>query len=353
MTRQEQWGRALIGARLGRYEVSECLGNGSFGVVCEAVEVDSGLHVAIKIVPSAQSAAALEFANEGNLLKKLNGSSNVVHLHESGEAEVSLSMGGAAFPVLLPYHVLELAQGCLEELVLHRESLDWTERLLLWRGIVRGVHQMHLKNVAHRDLKSSNCLLLERPKNLLEAKVADLGRSRDLGGPPLHEPVMYLQGLGDLRFAPPEFILCQGSDSKESHLRADLYGLGSLLFELATGQGVTAMALSPGPELVRQSLVLHQEGVMIDLAAMSVEFEPIYQLFERSVPRSIATPAGALLRQLCSPEPVRRQPIPKFGTRAIGSGLDWLLRRADILICALRASDSGARGNVRKSRRSA
>ena len=69
-----------------------------------------------------------------------------------------------------------------------------------------------------------------------------------------------------------------------------------------------------------------------------------------STPPVIRTASGSLLRQLCAPEPMRRLPKPKFGSRTAGDGLEWLLRRADILSSTVRASEVGSRRRW-KSRR--
>ena len=108
--------------------------------------------------------------------------------------------------------VLVLASGDVCELTADPDllnKLDWSERLWLLRGAVKGVHQMHLRNVAHRDLKSANCLLVVQGSRS-EVRVADLGRAKDFTHAPTLAPFDYLRGRGDFRFAAPEYLWMQG-----------------------------------------------------------------------------------------------------------------------------------------------
>jgi eukaryotic-like serine/threonine-protein kinase len=316
------WESALIGGTFDDYQIVSYIGRGGFALVFEAVELTTRRAVALKVLPPSDPEPSLEFQREGVLLSRLSGSSNVVTLHKTDRLSINITIaGGQQIPVQMPFHVLELAQGCLEELVLHRDKLEWVERLRLWRGVVLGVHQMHLREIVHRDLKSENCLLFVRPKNHTDCKVTDLGRSRHLPSPPLHNQQQYLTGLGDLRFAPPEFLAWQGDDSKKAHTCSDLYGLGSVLFELATGQGITVMSLGFGPEVVRANLSMLQRGQMIDLSGLRSEFESAFRMFESSVPAVIRPQTTALLRQLCDPEPVARLPKPNFSRKSFQPGL--------------------------------
>lgn len=318
------------------------MGPGGFSVVLEAVDVRTKEAVAVKVLTEPTTDAAAEFANEGRLLEKVKKTSNVVRLHDTGHAQVPMQSGHVTMPISFNYHVLELAQECLETLVLDRDRLSWVERLKLWRGCVRGVHQLHCHDVAHRDLKSSNCLVFERPRNSVETKVSDLGRSRDLNAPAVHDPIDYLAGRGDLRFAAPEFIALQGDDSRSAHLGADLYGLGSLLYELVTGQCITSVALGFGPTLVRTHMQLWQQGQSIDLSGMRAEYEHAYQIFDASVPPVIRPVAASLIRQICDPDPSARFPKARFGRQGKNaqSGLEWLLTRADIMARTLAAQDA-------------
>lgn len=334
------WSSVLVGQVADDYLLLECVGTGGFGMVMKAIHNKTKEEVAIKfLLPSARLDDQSDFTNERELLLQLIGSSNVVKWFKSDSMLVPMyTSGGPTVDVSFPYHVLELAQDNLETLVANRESLAIDERIKLWRDVVLGVHQMHLKEVVHRDLKSGNCLLFVRAKNKTDCKVSDLGRSRNLKNPPRHTPESYLAGLGDMRFAPPEFLAWQGDDSKIGHICSDLYGLGSVLFELFTGQPITAYSLGYGPQILEQNLRLLQKGFKIDLSGMRSSFEPAYSLFEASCPKAIKRQAGLLLRQLCDPVPSGRLPKLKFDQKIPEPGLEWLLKRADILKATVHAS---------------
>jgi serine/threonine protein kinase len=345
---REAWKAFLSNTDLGPYRTLECVGGGQFSLVFEAESAVSARSVALKVLlPGSSSDNTAEFQTEGQLLRRLGSCAGVVDLVETAQVNIDLkSELGVVLPVPISYHVLEMASGCLEEVIVNddlRESLAWDERLWLWRGAVLGVHQMHLKGLAHRDLKSSNCLLFVKPKGLTIAKISDLGRSRDLGQPPRFPPSAYQEGRGDFRFAAPEFLWRQGAETREAHKAADLYGLGSLLFELATGVGLTHFSLGYGPDLVEQARRNAEGGVTIDLSSLRPQFEPALELIRQDLPRPIAKPVADLLEQLCHPDPAGRRGYQRQGRRTVAvDGLDWLLRRTDILIKIVRTQGASA-----------
>lgn len=333
------WASALNGQRFGKYETVSYLGGGGFSFVYLAKDSSSGADVALKIlIPTSSAAAVQEFRTEGDLLGRLKQSSGVVTILETGQDVAQISFNSIPLDLPIHFHSLELASGCLEELLADRDKLAWDERLRLWRGVIMGVHQMHLQRMAHRDLKSSNCLLMVRRRNETVCKVSDLGRSRDLAQAARFDPVDYLVGRGDLRFAPPEFLWLQGSETPDGHLASDLYGLGSILFELATGVGLTQMALGFGPNLVRTNIASARAGQSIDLKILEPKYESALDVFANELPRSIRNEARTLIKQLTSPDPSARWPRARGRRIQRGDGLEWLLRQVDILLKRLKVA---------------
>lgn len=345
-----KWIELIQSIDLDGYSVGDLRGNGGFAFVFEGQRTSTGAVVALKVLsPLSRSGEAREFEREGDLLKILERSSNVVNLIDSRQASVSLQHNGLSVPISLRYHVLELSSGSLDELVQKLSELSWPERLSLWRAAIRGVHQMHLKSIVHRDLKSANCLIFVHRNKATDCKVADLGRSRNLSDPPAADPREYLAGRGDLRFAPPECILLQAQESSVGHRAADLYGLGSLFFELATGQGITSYALGIDPSDIRQAMHRLQQRSVMDVEALRPGYMEALDLLANVVPVAIRDRAVSLVSQLSDPVPSNR--FPKTGPGRRGprtAGLEWLIRQADILIKVLRTQTSTRSGMSRK-----
>ncbi len=343
-------GTLFINLPLGDYCPIAFLGSGAFSLVYEAMHVPSGAHVALKILkPGASLDENREFENEGQLLVKLSGSSGVVNLLDTTSAQVSVTLAATGQNVLLNtrFHVLELANACLVELLAHRGRLPWSERLELYRGVALGVHQMHCKHVMHRDLKTANCLLFERPGHDVAAKVADLGRSRDLTQLPGASPWQYIVGRGDPNFAPPETLWQLGQDQAASHRQVDLYGLGSLFFELATGIGLTGIALLPKWSVIAGDLALPTDRRRLLYASRAHEirgwFETAYALLGKELPPSIRAYSTGLVRHMCDPVPERRMPVVGPGRHATSThDLNWLLRSIDILRKTLHNAEAQA-----------
>lgn len=295
-------------------------------------------------MPGGGAQAAAEFDVEGLLLKKLKNSSGVIDWVESGTASLPMNLGGAGVHIPFDYHVMTLASGVLEELIVDpvcRAALTWEDRLSHWRGAIKGVHQMHLLKVVHRDLKSSNCLLMVDGKET-EIRIADFGRSKDFGTPPSLPPIEYVVGRGDARFAPPEHLWCQGGCTEADFRNADLYGLGSLFTELATGHPMTALAIGSWQDAREEGKRDYLSGSRRDLAVLRPKFHRAIEHMAADLPPAIRRQAVELIRQLCDPVPSERQP-KRSGKRRQepNNGLLWLLRRADIMSHCLSVNTPG------------
>ncbi len=321
----------------GRYEVVQFLGEGHFSGVFEGLDRDSGKEVAIKVLSMRSSldrTAVNEFAEEVRLLQALESCSNIVNIHADGTdtIEVSHTATGVSIQVPIVYVVLELADASLAELLLFRHQISWSERLTLLREVVKGVHQMHNRRMVHRDVKADNTLVFARG---VKAKIADLGRSKDTTAAAAVPAFMYEPGRGDLRFAPPEFLWHQGSSDPFDALRADIYLLGSLLYEMATATGITSVALGdPLAVFANAKAMLPTQRTheyLSRVADMREQYEVAYKTFKSELPRSIAHDATELLRQLTDPDPMCRELRQPFRNLPVRWDLHWLLVKIDIL----------------------
>jgi len=350
----------FVGQTLNGYEITRYKGQGAFSLVYEANHVASGTPVAIKLLkPGAVPEQIREFDNEGDLLVALSGAANVVNILDTQTCPLTVTLTGSTIPmtIVARFHVLELADGCLDELVARIDQIPWNERLSLYRDVVLGVHQMHCGSVVHRDVKSSNCLLFEKPMQTLMAKVNDLGRARDLRRSAIASAIHYRTGRGDPNFMPPELLWQLGRDDAVTHRSADLYGLGSLMYELVTGQGLTSVAIFPRAHVLHADLALPDARRSLQYRARHDELrswiESALAIAEPGIPKAITWPTVDLIRQLCNPDPLLRFPKVIGGKRRpLPADLNWLLRRTDILIKTLSNAEAQRIREGRKKARS-
>jgi serine/threonine-protein kinase len=208
----------LIGVRLGRYRVVEEIGAGSMGTVYLAEDA-GGRRVAAKVVhphllPDEEFAE--RFRREGVMGRRID-HPNVVRTLEIGRVDE----GGREIHYLL----MEYVQGRDLRALLH-DLGTFPEALLREIALqtAAGLEAIHAAGVIHRDLKPANVLLTEDN----HIRIMDLGVAR------LQETSVTLtregQFTGSVLYAAPEQF-----GAGEVGPRADLYSLGVVLYELATG----------------------------------------------------------------------------------------------------------------------
>lgn len=344
----------------GRFEVRDFRAEGGFCLVFKGFDSATGKKVAIKIPKiGARPPDITEFENEAALLQLLHRATNVVALVGSGQDTVLVSAvpAGTFVPIPVHYLVLELADASLDELVLHRDKLSFVRRMELFRDVVLGTHQMHTADVAHRDIKAENCLVFQQSKKSV-VKLTDLGRSKRLSEPPRFLAEDYINGRGDIRFAPPEALWAQIGPDETSMRRADLYLLGSVAYELVLGQAITAVAIGTG--LARNIAGWARGTSPLDRATdfddksreIAARYELAFQLFEDQVPAVAREAATDLLRRLCNPDPALREHRGRAGAQS--KDLSWVLDRTDIIVKRLLYAEREAKAlTTKKLRRKA
>jgi serine/threonine protein kinase len=247
----------LIGKKVSHYRVLELLGGGGMGVVYKAEDIKLGRQVALKFLPEelTKDAVALgRFEREARSASALD-HPNICAIHEFEEHEGR------------PFIVMQLLEGqTLRERIAVEAGQGWTmpvdELLEIAICISAGLEAAHSKGIIHRDIKPANIFLPTRG----EAKILDFGlaklystanpmdgmpepdneenRSRFLPDIPT-SPAAELnlsrtgQTMGTACYMSPEQVRAERLDA-----RTDLFSLGVVLYEMATGhgafQGVTA-----------------------------------------------------------------------------------------------------------------
>lgn len=207
----------------GTYEIVGPLGRGGMGELFRARNARTERKVALKLLrPDAKSRAdAIErFHREARAAGLIN-SDYVTQVLDIQDDPVH----GIAI-------VFELLEG--ENLLdyLRRTGVMTIESVYpLVEQILQGLQDAHRVGIIHRDLKPSNVFLVQRPDGALRVKILDFGISKlpkTMAKVTLTEPG---QALGSFMFMPPEQI----QKAANVDQRADLYALGTLVFQAMTG----------------------------------------------------------------------------------------------------------------------
>ena len=216
---------ALIGRVIeGRYRITAKLGAGGMGAVFRGVQTAVGREVAIKVLAKAVASdvnAVKRFMQEAKAASALS-HPNTITIHDFGQTEDGLL-----------YLVMELVAGETMSALLKREgSMRPTRAVRIVGQMLNALEEAHALGIIHRDLKPENVIIASRAGNPDFLKVLDFGLAKLTDGEGGNTG---LTQTGQV-FGTPGYMSPEQARGEVCDLRADLYAVGVMLYEMLGGR---------------------------------------------------------------------------------------------------------------------
>jgi serine/threonine protein kinase len=211
------------GDRIGAYEIRKLLGRGEMASVYECSHATLGRPAAVKILHphlARDKGAAERFVREGRDLSRI-AHPNVVEVFDVGERDG------------VPYLVLSLVDGDdLHEHLRQQPPMSTTEVADCILAVVAAVAAAHDAGIVYRDVKPSNIRVAPDHRGALVPKVLDFGISKLTGDERGDKLKDIDELLATACYMSPE----QLRSTKLATVRSDVYALGVILYQAATGR---------------------------------------------------------------------------------------------------------------------
>lgn len=314
------------GDRLGRYEIENSLGAGGMGEVFRARDTRLNRTVALKV---SKTRFSERFEREARAIAALN-HPNICQLYDVSHH------GGVDFLVM------EYLEGETLSTRLKKGPLPLEQVIGYGMEIAAALDLAHREGVTHRDLKPGNIMLTKPGAKLLDFGLAKWKHSTSVPEVPLSQiptqtAPLTAPGtiLGTLPYMAPEQL-----EGKEADARSDIFALGAVLYEMATGK--RAFGASSQASLMAEILQSDPPPIRSLQPMMPAPLERLVRTCLAKDPDQRVQSAHDVKLEL---EWVRESPLEaqnSFAPAGSRRTLSWALLGATVLALALFAWLRGA-----------
>ncbi|MSP62753.1 MAG: hypothetical protein EXR72_20965 [Myxococcales bacterium] len=222
----------VVGQLIGKYRLTDKLGEGGMGVVFGGIHETLGRNVAIKVLRAEfakNETVVRRFQQEAEAVSRI-GHANIVAVYDLGQ------LADGSF-----YYVMERILGeTLSDRLLSNPPMSAQEIVAVFSQICRALRATHSQNIVHRDLKPDNVLLQPRKGAMPHVKLLDFGvskmRAPDGGEAAAASGLPSMTKVGTVLGTPSYMAPEQISSPLTVDGRADLYSLGAMLYLVLTGE---------------------------------------------------------------------------------------------------------------------
>ena len=211
------------GQRLGAYTILSPLGVGGMGEVYRATDTRLHRDVALKVLPHEMASdpeRLARFQREARAVAALN-HPHIVTLYSVEESEG------------LPFLIMEFVPGESLDCQISRGALPVEQIIVIARALADALVSAHEKGIIHRDLKPANIMITREGR----VKILDFGLAKEIADSNDSNATVDRTEIGRVLGTPaymsPEQVL-----GRQVDVRTDIYSLGIVLHEMATGRRV-------------------------------------------------------------------------------------------------------------------
>ncbi|MFT3841330.1 MAG: serine/threonine-protein kinase [Myxococcaceae bacterium] len=214
--------KSLVGMTLGDYRVTGRLGEGAMGEVFSGEQPLIGKKVAIKVLKPEVA------ADPSNVQRMLDEARTVNAIHHPNIVDI-FTFG--TLPDGRPYLVMDWMEGePLDKLLDKRGALGTLDTIEIMSGVCFGLAAAHAHHIVHRDLKPANVFVSRDPSTRAwSVKLLDFGMAKNVTANNSRTQSNAVVGT-------PDYIAPEQARSTGVSAKTDLYALGVMGFEMATGQ---------------------------------------------------------------------------------------------------------------------